>query len=189
MGSIIVGQKKQKTVDMGGVTIVPNSGANVANKGGMTAEEKKALVEKIMKMPKDQIVPELRKHGFTDIADITEAQMKEDEKDAQKYAQVDAREKRLAEIKALPVEEQLPLLLEEGFTEEAQKVSEELARNQQEYTDDGAGAEKTGTEVPADSTTADLTEGGAGTETPESVESPAEEPEKKKVGRPKKSEE
>lgn len=185
MGSIIVGQKKQKTVDMGGVTIVPNSGANAANKGGMTAEEKKVLVEKIMNMPKDQIVPELRKHGFDDIAEITEAQMKEYERDAQE----DAREKRLAEIMALPVDERLPLLLEEGFTEEAQKLSEELARNQQEHTDDGAGEENTGTEIPADGTTADLIEGGAGTEAPESGGSPAEEPEKKKVGRPKKSEE
>lgn len=184
MGKIIVGQKNRKTVDMGGFTVA-SSGAKTENRGGMTAEEKKALVEKIMQMQKDQIVPELRKHGFNEIADVTEAQMKEVEKEAQ----ANAREKRLAEIMALPIEEQLPLLLEEGFTEEAQKVSEELARNQQEHTDDGAGEENTGTEVPADGTTADLIEGGAGTEAPESGGSPAEEPEKKKVGRPKKSEE
>ena len=161
MGSIIVGQKKQRIVAFGGVSIVPNSGVNAANKGGMTAEEKKALVEKIMQMQKDQIVPELRKHGFTDIADITEAQMKEAEKDEQEAA----REKRLAEIMALPVEEQLPLLLEEGFTEEAQKVSEELAAEQ--------GGESSGN---AEDTTAGDGEGET-------------EPEKKKVGRPKKSEE
>lgn len=190
MGSIIVGQKSKKTVNMGGVTIVPNSGANAANKGGMTAEEKKALVEKIMEMQKDQIVPELRKHGFTDIADITEAQMKEAEKDAQEAA----REKRLAEIMALPVEEQLPLLLAEGYEDEAKELSERLAAEQehgQEKTDDGTGEENTGTEAPADGTTAELNEAGAGTEVPESAEVPAdaEEPEKKKVGRPKKSEE
>ena len=189
MGIIIVGQKKQKTVDMGGVTIVPNSGVNAANKGGMTAEEKKALVEKIMQLPKDQIVPELRKHGFTDIADITEAQMKEAEKDAQE----DAREKRLAEIKALPVEEQLPLLLAEGYEDEAKELSERLAAEQQEQTGEGTGDENIGTEAPADGTNAELNDDGAG-EAPESAEvpadaAPAEETEKKKVGRPKKSEE
>ncbi len=173
MGSIIVGQKKQKTVNMGGVTIVPNSGVNVANKGGMTAEEKKALVEKIMNMPKDQIVSELRKHGFTDIADITEAQMKEAEKDEQE----DAREKRLAEIMALPVDEQLPLLLAEGYEDEAKKLSEELAAEQ--------GGESSG---KAEDTTTEDGEGDK-TETSEGGGEDETEPEKKKVGRPKKSEE
>lgn len=173
MGSIIVGQKKQRTVNMGGVTIVPNSGVNVANKGGMTAEEKKALVEKIMEMPKDQIVPELRKHGFTDIADITEAQMKEAEKDAQE----DAREKRLAEIMALPVDERLPLLLAEGYEDEAKKLSEELAAEQ--------GGESSGN---AEDTTAEDGEGEK-TETDDGDGEGEIEPEKRKVGRPKKSEE
>ena len=173
MGSIIVGQKKQKTVNMGGVTIVPNSGVNVANKGGMTAEEKKALVEKIMNMPKDQIVSELRKHGFTDIADITEAQMKEAEKDEQE----DAREKRLAEIMALPVDEQLPLLLAEGYEDEAKKLSEELAAEQ--------GGESSG---KAEDTTAEDGEGEK-TETDDGDGEGETEPEKRKVGRPKKSEE
>jgi len=173
MGIIIVGQKKQKTVNMGGVTIVPNSGVNVANKGGMTAEEKKALVEKIMEMPKDQIVPELRKHGFTDIADITEAQMKEAEKDAQE----DAREKRLAEIMALPVDERLPLLLAEGYEDEAKKLSEELAAEQ--------GGESSGN---AEDTTAGEGEGEK-TETDDGNGEGETEPEKRRVGRPKKSEE
>lgn len=173
MGIIIVGQKKQKTVNMGGVTIVPNSGVNVANKGGMTAEEKKALVEKIMEMPKDQIVPELRKHGFTDIADITEAQMKEAEKEAQE----DAREKRLAEIMALPVDERLPLLLAEGYEDEAKKLSEELAAEQ--------GGESSGN---AEDTTAEDGEGEK-TETDDGDGEGEIEPEKRKVGRPKKSEE
>lgn len=185
MGKIIVGQKNRKTVDMGGFTVA-SSGAKTENRGGMTAEEKKALVEKIMQMPKDQIVSELRKHGFNEIADITEAQMKE----AEKEAQANAREKRLSEIKALPAEEQLPLLLEEGFTEEAQKLSEQLAKEKQEHIDEGTGEENTGTEAPADGTTAELNEAGAGTEAPESAEVPAdaEEPEKKKGGRPKKTE-
>ena len=123
MGKIQVGQKRPKTVDMGGFTIAPKDGATTEKKGGMTAEEKKALVEKIMQMPKDQIVPELRKHGFDDIADITEAQMKQ-------YAEEDekkARAARLAEIQAMDEQEQLPLLLEEGFEEEAKALSEKLA--------------------------------------------------------------
>jgi hypothetical protein len=180
MGSIIVGQKKQKTVDMGGVTIVPNSGVNVANKGGMTAEEKKALVVKIMQMPKDQIVSELRKHGFNEIADVTEVQMKEVEKEAQ----VNAREKRLSEIKALPAEEQLPLLLEEGFTEEAQKLSEQLAKEKQEHIDEGTGEENTGHEETVGGEDAELNENGGEAENAE----PAAESEKKKGGRPKKTE-
>ena len=116
MGTILVGQKKQKTVDMGGVTIAPNIGAKVENEVGKPAEVKK-----------------------------------------------DAREKRLAEIKSLPVDEQLPLLLEEGFTDEAKELSEKLAVEQagegeKTETDDGDGeGEKT-------------------------------EPKKRKGGRPKKSE-
>lgn len=173
MGSIIVGQKKQKTVNMGGVTIVPDSGVNVANKGGITAEEKKALVEKIMEMPKDQIVPELRKHGFDDIADITEAQMKEYDKNEQE----DAREKRLAEIMALPVDERLPLLLAEGYEDEAKELSEKLAAEQGGESSGKAEDTKAG-DGEGEKTKADDGEGDGETD-----------PEKRKVGRPKKSEE
>ena len=172
MGKIIVGQKNRKTVDMGGFTVA-SSGAKTENRGGMTAEEKKALVEKIMQMPKDQIVPELRKHGFTDIADITEAQMKEYDKNEQE----DAREKRLAEIMALPVDERLPLLLAEGYEDEAKKLSEELAAEQ--------GGESSG---KAEDTTAEDGEGEK-TETDDGDGEGETETEKKKVGRPKKSEE
>ena len=100
------------------------------------------------------------------------------------------RENRLKEILALPVDEQLPLLLEEGYEEEAKELSERLAAEQnvgQEKTDDGTGEDNQGTEVPADGTEAELNDDGAG-EAPESPESgeapadaaPAEEPEKKK---------
>ena len=179
MGIIRVGQKSPKTVDMGGFTIAPNDGATVEKKGGMTAEEKKVLVEKIMQMQKDQIVPELRKHGFTDIADITEAQMKEVEKEAQ----ANAREKRLAEIMTLPAEEQLHLLLEEGFTEEAQKLSEQLAKEKQEHIDEGTGEENTGHEGTVGGEGAELNENGGEAE---NAETAAES--EKKGGRPKKTE-
>lgn len=189
MGTIIVGQKKQQTVDMGGVTVAPIQNITSGKKQELSAEEKARIVKNIMALPKEQIVPALRKNGFNDIADITEAEMKAD---AEEMAKADAREKRLAEIKALPVEEQLPLLLEEGFAEDARKVSEELARNQQEHTDAGAGEESTGTEAPADGTTAELNDEGAG-EATESAEAPAdaapaEEPEKKNGGHSKKTE-
>lgn len=203
MGKIQVGQKRPKTVDMGGFTIAPNGGATVGNKGGMTAEEKKALIDKIMEMPKDKIVPELRKHGFNEIADITEVQMKQVQSEAQKQTdeaerQKEARESRLQEILALPDEEQLPLLLAEGYKEEAKELSERLAAEkaaaeaaaEQEQTGEGTGEENTGIEAPADGTTSELNDEGAGTEAPESAEVPAdaEEPEKKKGGRSKKTE-
>lgn len=136
MGSIIVGQKEQKTVDMGVLTIAPNVGATVENGVGM--------------MPKEE----------TERGDV--------------------REKRLAEIMELPSDEQLPLLLEEGFTEEAQKLSAELAHCHQERTDEGSGEENQGQESPIDGTFTDLTE-----ESKE--ESLVVADQKKNVGRPKKS--
>ena len=43
MGTIKVGQKSPKTVDMGGFTIAPNNGgASAQNNGGMSAEAKVA---------------------------------------------------------------------------------------------------------------------------------------------------
>ena len=166
MGTIRVGQKSPKTVNMGGFTVVPN-GATNENKG-MTAEEKAKLIEKIGNLPKEQIVPELRKHGFNEIADITEAQMKQaDAEAAKKAADAEAEEKkreiRLNEILSLPVEEQLPLLLAEGYEDEAKALSEKLAAEQeQEKTDAGTGDENTGTEAPADGTTSELNDDGTG---------------------------
>ena len=193
MGTIKVGQQNPKTVEMGGFTVAPVNNGATQNKSGMTAEEKARIVKNIMALPKDQIVPALRKNGFNDIADITEAEMKKAEEElAQANSREKARESRLAEIKAMPVEEQLPLLLAEGYEDEAKELSELLAAEQnvgQEKTDDGTGEDNQGTEVPADGTEAELNEDGAG-EAPESPESgeapadaaPAEEPEKKKRG-------
>lgn len=192
MGKIQVGQKRPKTVDMGGFTIAPNDAA-VTDKG-ISAEEKAKQIEKIMQLPKEQIVPELRKRGFNEIADVTEAQMKQVQSEAQKQAdeaekQKEARESRLQEILSLPDEEQLPLLLAEGYEEEAKELSERLAAEKAaaeaaaaelEQTGEGAGDENTGTEAPADGTTSKLNEEGAG--------AGEAEPEKKKGGRPKKSE-
>ena len=181
MGTIRVGQKSPKTVEMGGFTVAPVNNGATQNKSGMTAEEKAKKIEEIMLLPKEQIVPELRKQGFNEVADIIEAQMKRADAEAAKEK---ARYDRLAEIKAMPVEEQLPLLLAEGYEDEAKELSELLAAEQnvgQEKTDDGTGEDNQGTEVPADGTTSELNDDGAG-EAPESGEAPAEEPEKKKRG-------
>ena len=181
MGTIRVGQKSPKTVEMGGFTVAPVNNGATQNKSGMTAEEKAKKIEEIMLLPKEQIVPELRKQGFNEVADITEAQMKQADAEAAKEK---ARYDRLAEIKAMPVEEQLPLLLAEGYEDEAKELSELLAAEQnvgQEKTDDGTGDDNQGTEVTADGTEAELNDDGAG-EAPESAEAPAEEPEKKKRG-------
>lgn len=181
MGTIRVGQKSPKTVEMGGFTVAPVNNGATQNKSGMTAEEKAKLIEEIMLLPKEQIVPELRKQGFNEIADITEAQMKQADAEAAKEKD---RYDRLAEIKAMPVEEQLPLLLAEGYEDEAKELSELLAAEQnvgQEKTDDGTGEDNQGTEVPADGTEAELNDDGAD-EAPESAEAPAEKPEKKKRG-------
>ena len=181
MGTIRVGQKSPKTVEMGGFTVAPVNNGATQNKSGMTAEEKAKKIEEIMLLPKEQIVPELRKQGFNEVADITEAQMKQADAEAAKEK---ARYDRLAEIKAMPVEEQLPLMLAEGYEDEAKELSELLAAEQnvvQEKTDDGTGEDNQGTEVPADGTTSELNDEGAG-EAPESAEAPAEEPEKKKRG-------
>lgn len=179
MGTIRVGQKSPKTVEMGGFTVAPVNNGATQNKSGMTAEEKAKKIEEIMLLPKEQIVPELRKQGFNEVADITEAQMKQADAEAAKEK---ARYDRLAEIKAMPVEEQLPLMLAEGYEDEAKELSELLAVEQnvgQKKTDDGTGEDNQGTEVPADGTTSELNDEGAG-DAPESAEAPAEEPEKKK---------
>ena len=67
------------------------------------------------------------------------------------------REVRLKEILALPESEQLPILLAEGFEEEAKELSERLAEAEQENTDKDNGDlsetpddEKAGDDAPKD---------------------------------------
>lgn len=173
MGSIIVGQKRPQTVNMGGITVSPSKNDISEKKQELSSEENARIVKNIMTLPKEQIVPALRKNGFNDIADITEAEMKAD---AEAKAKADAREKRLAEIMALPVYERLPLLLAEGYEDEAKKLSEELAAEQ-----------KGESSVKAEDTTAEEIDGD---KTAEAGDGDGEtEPKKKKAGRPKKSEE
>ncbi|MBR3674771.1 MAG: hypothetical protein IKN69_01330, partial [Bacilli bacterium] len=102
----------------------------------LSTDEKARSVKNIMALPKDQIVSALRKNGFNDIADITEAEMKKADEEA---AKEEAREKRLAEIMAMPEEEQLSLLLAEGFEDEAKELSEKLANLNGETVEQGDG--------------------------------------------------
>ena len=171
MGTIKVGQKSPKTVDMGGFTVATvNNGATKEN--NLSAEEKARIVKNIMALPKDQIVPALRKNGFNDIADITEAEMK---KADEELAQAKVRDNRLAEIMAMPVEEQLPLLLAEGFEDEAKELSEKLAleqEQQQEQTGEGSGEENQGQEEVADGGESELNTEGEGADNAETVAEP-----------------
>ena len=94
----------------------------------------------------------------------------------QSVDKAEAREQRLAEIKAMPVEAQLSLLLEEGFEGEAKELSERLAFGQEEQTDEGTDEENQGTEVQTDGTEAELNV--AGDEPTEPAESAVKEPKK-----------
>lgn len=67
--------------------------------------------------------------GFT-IAPQSETKAHNSASDETKKEEL--REKRLEEILSLPVEEQLPLLLEEGYEEEAKAVSEKLAGDKEQ---------------------------------------------------------
>jgi colicin import membrane protein len=86
-------------------------------------KERKAIIKEIMARPKEEHVAALREAGLVKEADELE----------QKYAnehikelQVQARAKRLKEIRQLSDEEQLPLLLDEGYEEEAAELSEKI---------------------------------------------------------------
>lgn len=160
MGKIIVGQKSPKTVDIGGFMVARNKNvATKENKSGITAEEKTKKTE-----------------------DAQQVQQQEN-----------ARLQRLSEIKTMPIEEQLSLLLAEGYEDEAKELSERLAAEQeqgQEKTDEGTGEENQGAEAQVDGTTTELNNDDDNAEPSEPAEAitAAEKPEKKKGGRPKKTE-
>ena len=92
---------------------------------------------------------------------------------------MEMRQQRLAEIYAMPEDEQLGVLIAEGYTEEAKELSERLAAEKEE--------EAPAEEAPEEAAVA--TEPEVLVPEPEKVdEAPAKEPAvKKKSGRPKKS--
>lgn len=85
-----------------------------------TEDERKALVDSLMRLPKDKIIPALRSAGLDKEADETE----------QKFAQehlAELRKDKVAEIMALPEEERIAALLDAGFNEEADAESKRQA--------------------------------------------------------------
>lgn len=85
-----------------------------------TADERKALVDSLMRLPKDKVIPALRSAGLDDEANALEQKM------AQKHLD-EMRKEKLAEIMALPEDERLAALLDNGFTEEAAAESKRQA--------------------------------------------------------------
>jgi site-specific DNA-adenine methylase len=142
----------------------------------MTQESRKQLAETLMHLPKDKIIPAMRSAGLDDEANDLEQQF------AQEHL-MEMRQQRLAEIYAMPEDEQLGVLIAEGYTEEAKELSERLAADKEEVTEEEAPAE----EAPDEAAVA--TEPEVLVPEPEKVdEAPAKEPAvKKKSGRPKKS--
>ena len=152
MGKIIVGQKNPKAYATEGLSFTkakPVTAEELERK--YSDEEKQRIIINIMKLPKDQIVPKLRENGFHDVAEFVEQQMAEEQRERD-------RENRLEVILAMPVEEQLSLLLAEGYEEEAKELSEKLAL-QQEQTGEGSGEENQGQEAEVDGGETELSDG------------------------------
>lgn len=155
MGKIRIGKDGKKSYESMG-PIVPT--ANLVEKKQedverrYSEEDKERIRKEVMSLPREQIVPELRRRGLNDLAELVEKGMKEQEAFAAEIARKakekedakrkeESRAQRLEEIKAMPEEEQLPLLLAEGYEDEARELSEKLAEQQNQ----GDGGESTGT--------------------------------------------
>ena len=138
MGTIKVGQKNPKTYQSTGFTTVTAEKEKAAPKV-LGENEKKELIEGIMRMPVEKRVAALRDAGLSQEADEYETYLA-DEHLRKLYEENRAR--RLSEIMALPEDQQLALLIEEGFEDEAKELSEKLAfANDMEKTEDGNGEE------------------------------------------------
>lgn len=126
MGAIRIGKKNPTRVDSANITKMANTNhsAPSASEKSLSEEDKAKLIENIKALPKDKWVSALRSAGLEKEADECEKSLAEEHIHEMK---VDARKQRLAEIKALDEDEQLPLLLEEGFDDEAKALSEKLS--------------------------------------------------------------
>lgn len=112
----------------------------------LTEEQKEKLLDSIGKMPVENRVAALRSAGLVDEANEYERHL------ADEQARM-LRANRLAEIMAMSEEEQLPLLLAEGFEDEAKELSERLSKAVVDNTDDGDGEKS----ADANGTTEDST--------------------------------
>ena len=160
---------------------ISNTGGHLASNLGVV--ELTMALHLSLDLPKDKIIPAMRSAGLDDEANELEQQF------AQEHL-MEMRSQRLAEIYAMPEDEQLGVLIAEGYTEEAKELSERLAAEKDEETP--AEAEEPAEEAPEE--TAEVVadaEPEAKEEAPveekPKEEAPAKEPEKKKKGgRPKK---
>ena len=137
----------------------------------MTQESRKQLADALMQLPKEKIIPAMRSAGLDDEANELEQQFAQDHL-------MELRQQRLAEIYALPEDEQLSLLIGEGYTEEAKELSERLAAETEEEVHDNAAP----ADVDESPESAEPADNGA-----DAVPEEKAAPEKKKSGRPKKS--
>lgn len=156
MGTIRVGKKGHKTYTSEGFSTVTASAKGAVQKV-LSAEEKERLLSSIMSMPVEKRVGAMRAAGLNEKADEYETFLAEEHLRKMNEAN---RAKRLAEIKAMPEEDQLSLLIEEGFEDEAKELSEKLALDGEgEKTDEGNGEENHGDEENVGGEPAELSEG------------------------------
>lgn len=136
MGTIRVGKNNPKEFMSSGWTTVTETAAPLV----MSEESKAEVIESLKTLPESEWVVTLRNHGLVDEANDCERSLAE--KHLHELGK-EARERRLAEIMAMPSEEQLSLLIEEGFEEEAKVLAKKLSDDalNTEKTDDGNGEE------------------------------------------------
>lgn len=153
MGKIIVGQGRQKVYESGSLSLGKSDekAGDATLRKIYTDEEKEKIVNAIVgSLPKARIPAALRSAGLNEEADMYEKKFAEEE-------EAKRREVRLSEIRVLPEAEQLPILLAEGYEEEAKELSERLAEAEKENADNAGGDlsetpddEKSGEEAPKD---------------------------------------
>lgn len=118
MGTIRIGRNKQNDFVPELVT------ASKQERPVLSDEEKANLLQSIKLMPKDKWVSALRSAGLDAEADECERSLAEEHL---RELELEARKKRLDEIMAMDEDEQLALLIAEGYEEEAKALSEKLA--------------------------------------------------------------
>lgn len=136
MGKIIVGQDRQKVYESGSLSLGKSDekAGDATLRKIYTDEEKEKIINAIVgSLPKARIPAALRSAGLNEEADMYEKKFAEEEEQKR-------RETRLNEIRLLPDAEQLPILLAEGFEDEARELSERLAVAENE--DGGDAGEK-----------------------------------------------
>ena len=94
----------------------------------MSDEERRAMADALMKLPKDRVVPALRSAGLDDEADAFEQRL------AEEHIR-ELRLRKLEEIEAMPEYERLAALVQNGFDEEARVLSEKMAAEREEAQD------------------------------------------------------